>query len=206
MVGLHKSPYHGFSVEFAEHRQYMPGDPIRHIDWKVFGKTDRFYIKEFEADTNLRLCLVVDTSGSMAFGDDKSSKLDYAKHLAGQYEPVDVTGIQHALGAVIIVVLTLFVEGGPRSEPAAAWTALGYMALFSSFVPMMLYYWMLRHVSATYAALAGYIVPPIAITAGVLVLDERLQPGIILGGILILVGVILADRAERRPPVPVTID
>ena len=147
-------------------------------------------------------------AGLLALGSVISISLGglYAKHLAGQYEPIDVTGIQHALGAMIIIVLTLFVEGGPRSESAAAWTALGYMALVSSFVPMMLYYWMLRHVSATYAALAGYIVPPIAITAGVVVLDERLQPGILLGGVLILVGVILADRAERRPPVPVTID
>ena len=60
--GLHRGPYKGFSVEFAEHRQYMPGDPIRYIDWKVYGKTDRFYIKEYEEETNLRAYLILDGS------------------------------------------------------------------------------------------------------------------------------------------------
>src|SRR5437773_5351245 len=67
LSGVHKSPYKGFSVEFAEHRQYYPGDEIRHIDWRVFGKTDRYYIKEFEEETNLQAHLLVDASGSMAF-------------------------------------------------------------------------------------------------------------------------------------------
>src|SRR5438105_9432123 len=65
--GVHKSPYKGYSVEFAEHRQYYPGDEIRHIDWRVHGKTDRYFIKEFEEETNLRAHLLVDASGSMAF-------------------------------------------------------------------------------------------------------------------------------------------
>jgi uncharacterized protein (DUF58 family) len=83
MTGLHRSPYHGFSVEFAEHRQYMPGDPIRDIDWKVYGKTDRFYIKEYEEETNLRAHLLVDLSRSMTFASRALiSKLEYAKHLA----------------------------------------------------------------------------------------------------------------------------
>ena len=67
LTGVHKSPYKGFSVEFAEHRQYYPGDEIRHIDWRVFGKTDRYYIKEYEEETNLKAYLLVDASGSMAF-------------------------------------------------------------------------------------------------------------------------------------------
>ena len=67
LTGAHKSPYKGFSVEFAEHRQYYPGDEIRHIDWRVFGKTDRYYIKEYEEETNLQAHLVVDASGSMGF-------------------------------------------------------------------------------------------------------------------------------------------
>ena len=87
----------------------------------------------------------------------------------------------------------------PRAEPAAAWAALGYMALMSALIPMLLYYWLYTQVSATYASLAGYIIPPIAIVAGVVVLDEQLQAGIVLGGLLILVGVLLADRAERTP-------
>src|SRR5205809_5083504 len=67
LTGAHKSPYKGFSVEFAEHRQYYPGDEIRHIDWRAYGKTDRYYIKEYEEETNLRAHLLVDASGSMAY-------------------------------------------------------------------------------------------------------------------------------------------
>ena len=67
MTGLHKSPFKGFSVEFAEHRQYGPGDEIRHIDWRAFGKTDRYYVKEYEEETNLKAYLVVDASGSMGY-------------------------------------------------------------------------------------------------------------------------------------------
>jgi uncharacterized protein (DUF58 family) len=80
--GLHKSPYHGFSVEFAEHRQYMPGDPVTHLDWKVFGKTDRYYLKEFEEETNLRCQILLDCSGSMAFGTSGLTKFEYARTLA----------------------------------------------------------------------------------------------------------------------------
>lgn len=67
ITGLHKSPYHGFSVEFAEHRAYNPGEPIRHIDWKLYGRTDKLFIKKFEDETNLRARLIVDVSGSMYY-------------------------------------------------------------------------------------------------------------------------------------------
>src|SRR5262245_43157137 len=67
LTGVHKSPYKGFSVEFAEHRQYYPGDEIRHIDWRAFGKTDRYFIKEYEEETNLQAWLLLDASGSMKF-------------------------------------------------------------------------------------------------------------------------------------------
>jgi uncharacterized protein (DUF58 family) len=80
--GLHRGPYKGFSVEFAEHRQYMPGDPIRHIDWKVYGKTDRFYIKEYEEETNLRAYIILDGSGSMGYSSDGLTKLEYGCYLA----------------------------------------------------------------------------------------------------------------------------
>jgi drug/metabolite transporter (DMT)-like permease len=123
----------------------------------------------------------------------------YAKYHAGGYEPLQVTGLQHAIGAVVIAVAMLLVEGGPRTETPTAWLQLGYMAIFSSFVPMMLYYWLLTRVTATYASLAGYVIPVIAIAAGVLLLGEQLQPGIVAGGALILVGVIVTDRAERSP-------
>ncbi len=83
VAGLHKSPYHGFSVEFAEHRQYMPGDPLKHIDWKVYGKTDRFYIKEYEEETNLKAYILLDASASMGYkAPGAVSKLEYSSYLA----------------------------------------------------------------------------------------------------------------------------
>ncbi len=80
--GLHKSPHKGFSVEFAQHRQYVQGDEIRRLDWKVFGKTDRFYIREFEEETNLRSTILLDLSGSMAYGGTNITKHHYAVRLA----------------------------------------------------------------------------------------------------------------------------
>src|SRR5207244_13591950 len=82
LTGAHKSPYKGFSVEFAEHRQYYPGDEIRHIDWRAYGKTDRYYIKEYEEETNLRAHLLVDASGSMAYQGRQLSKFAYAQQVA----------------------------------------------------------------------------------------------------------------------------
>jgi uncharacterized protein (DUF58 family) len=82
MTGLHKSPFKGFSVEFAEHRQYGPGDEIRHIDWRAFGKTDRYFVKEYEEETNLKAYLVLDASGSMGYAGATASKLEYARGLA----------------------------------------------------------------------------------------------------------------------------
>jgi uncharacterized protein (DUF58 family) len=82
LSGVHKSPYKGFSVEFAEHRQYYPGDEIRHIDWRVYGKTDRYYIKEFEEETNLKAYLLVDASGSMNYRSGPLSKFQYAQQVA----------------------------------------------------------------------------------------------------------------------------
>lgn len=82
--GMHKSPYHGFSVEFAEHREYVPGDDLRYVDWKVFGKSDRIYLKQYDEETNFVCHLLVDTSESMAYKSDKAifSKLEYAQYLA----------------------------------------------------------------------------------------------------------------------------
>lgn len=80
--GLHRSPYHGFSVEFTEYRQYTSGDDLRYLDWKVFGRSDRYFIKKFEDETNLRCQLVVDRSPSMSFGSVGYSKAHYAATLA----------------------------------------------------------------------------------------------------------------------------
>ena len=77
ITGLHKSPYHGFSVEFAEHRPYMPGDPIRHLDWKVYARTDRYVLKRFQEETNLKSYILLDTSASMGFTSTDFSKLSY---------------------------------------------------------------------------------------------------------------------------------
>jgi uncharacterized protein (DUF58 family) len=80
--GQHKSPHKGSSVEFAEYRKYVPGDDVRLMDWRVYARTDRFYLKEFEADTNLRAWFVVDCSASMGFAGHGTGKLDYARRLA----------------------------------------------------------------------------------------------------------------------------
>tara|TARA_B100001971_G_C18125748_1_gene501948 strand:+ start:74 stop:967 length:894 start_codon:yes stop_codon:yes gene_type:complete len=82
IVGLHKSPYHGFSVEFSEHRAYGAGDEIRHVDWKLWGKTDRYFVKQFEEETNLKSYLLIDQSLSMKYQSAKVSKLEYAQLLA----------------------------------------------------------------------------------------------------------------------------
>jgi uncharacterized protein (DUF58 family) len=81
--GRHTSPHRGSSVEFAEYRKYVAGDDLRRLDWRVYGRSDRFYVKEFEADTNLRCCFILDTSGSMGFGSTGVTKIDYARRLAG---------------------------------------------------------------------------------------------------------------------------
>ena len=78
IIGLHKSPFHGFSVEFAEHRLYNSGDPLRHIDWRVYGRTDKLFVKKYEEETNLRCCIAIDTSSSMYFPKDRPSKLKFA--------------------------------------------------------------------------------------------------------------------------------
>ena len=80
--GLHHSPYFGLSVDFAEHRQYTPGDDIRKVDWRVFGRTDRFYVKEYEADTNANFVVLFDISKSMDYGSKGITKLDYGRYLA----------------------------------------------------------------------------------------------------------------------------
>src|SRR5689334_2953096 len=81
--GLHRSPYFGASVDFAEHRGYTPGDDIRRVDWKLFARTDRFYVKEYEADSNSNFTVLLDVSKSMGFGSKGITKLDYARILAG---------------------------------------------------------------------------------------------------------------------------
>ena len=83
ITGLHKSPYHGFSVEFTEHRQYMPGDEVKHVDWKAYGKTNRFFIKQFEEETNLKSYIILDASRSMGCSSaGQLNKFEYASYIA----------------------------------------------------------------------------------------------------------------------------
>src|SRR5436305_10515924 len=88
--GLHKSPHRGSSVEFAEYRNYVPGDDLRRLDWRVFGRTDRFYIREYEAETNLRLYVVLDCSESMAFEISNGRRFDWARKLAAAFAYLSV--------------------------------------------------------------------------------------------------------------------
>ena len=82
MAGEHKSPYRGFAIEFAQHREYAPGDDLRHLDWKVLGRTDRYYVKQYEQETNYVAHLLLDGSESMSYGSGKISKLHYGKMVA----------------------------------------------------------------------------------------------------------------------------
>lgn len=114
--GRHPSPHRGSSVEFAEYRKYVPGDDLRRLDWRAFGRSDRYYIKEFEADTNLRCCLVVDTSGSMGYGSGTLTKLDYARRIAGvlgtlALQQGDAIGLACVAGGVVRTI-------PPRRNPA----------------------------------------------------------------------------------------
>lgn len=122
--GRHASPHRGSSVEFAEYRKYVPGDDLRRLDWRAFGRSDRFYVKEYEADTNLRLVLVLDTSGSMGFVSAKPgvhvtqplSKLDYARRICGALgylasQQGDAVGISCAAAGIVRTL-------PPRRSPA----------------------------------------------------------------------------------------
>jgi uncharacterized protein (DUF58 family) len=142
LAGLHRSPHRGFSVEFAEHRMYQPGDDLRHIDWRVFGRSDRYYIKQFEEETNLRAYLLMDTSASMAWSsspDRLPSKLWYARQLAAsiallllrQGDAVGMLGFDHELRRRIVprggrrhwyelVRAIAELEGGGRTEAPSA--------------------------------------------------------------------------------------
>src|SRR5262249_31253221 len=82
LAGMHRSPHHGASVEFAEHKEYAAGDEIKHIDWKAYGKFDKYYVKRFEEETELRAYLLIDTSASMGYRGSGVAKLEYARTLA----------------------------------------------------------------------------------------------------------------------------
>jgi uncharacterized protein (DUF58 family) len=121
ITGLHKSPHRGFSVEFAEHREYVAGDELRHLDWKVYSRSDRYYVKLYEQETNLRTTIVVDTSGSMGFpvdpkGGADGSKLEYAKHMAACL--AYLLAHQQDLAGLAAIDDSIRVELPPASSPA----------------------------------------------------------------------------------------
>lgn len=88
VTGLHRSPFKGFAVEFAEHRPYTPGDDIKHLDWKIFGKKEKFFIRQYEEDTSLRAFLLLDTSGSMGYKSGQFSKIDFGRFICGVFSYV----------------------------------------------------------------------------------------------------------------------
>lgn len=110
--GMHKSPHKGFSVEFSEHREYAPGDELRHLDWRAYARSDRYYIKLYEQETNLRATLVLDTSASMKFGD----KIGYARHLAACI--AYLLSMQQDLAGLVGIDEKLRVVLPPGSSPA----------------------------------------------------------------------------------------
>lgn len=112
ITGLHKSPHRGFSVEFSEHREYVPGDEIRHLDWKVYSRSDRYYIKLYEQETNLRATIVLDTSASMRFG----NKIDYGRHLAACL--AYLLAHQQDLAGLVTLDDEIRMELPPGSSPA----------------------------------------------------------------------------------------
>jgi uncharacterized protein (DUF58 family) len=98
VAGLHRSPKFGFSQEFAEYQQYSPGDDLRHIDWNVFARSERLYLKRFKGETNMQLLILLDASASMTYGSGKVRKLDYARYVAASLaymssQQRDATGI-----------------------------------------------------------------------------------------------------------------
>lgn len=122
----------------------------------------------------------------------------YAKGHSDEFDPMELTFMQFAIGIVLIGGTMLLAEGLPGAISVWGWSLIVYMTVIGSVVPFLLFFWLLQQVSATKASLVGYIVPLISLTAGIVLIDEKLQLGIAVGGLLILAGVVLVDRAERR--------
>ena len=125
IIGQHRSPYHGFSVEFSEHRSYEPGDEIKHIDWKLYGKTNRLYVKRYEEETNLRAHLILDTSKSMSYTSNKVSKLEYGSYLLAALSYLMISQ-QDAAGVVLFdEKIRSFIP--PKSTPSHLNTLLNVL-------------------------------------------------------------------------------
>lgn len=124
----------------------------------------------------------------------------HARRHAPDHDVLDLAGPQFALGAVVLVSAMLAVEGLPAGVSLAGWGLLLYMALAGTFMPFVLFFWMLQRVSATKASLPSYLIPIVSLAGGALLLDERVTPFIVIGGALILAGVVFTERAESKLP------
>jgi len=121
----------------------------------------------------------------------------YAKRYAGRYDPLEITGLQFSLSAAILIPAMLLFEGMPSSLTAPGWALVLYMAIASTFLPFYLFYRLVESAPITTVSLVGYLVPLVSLVAGVLLLGEQIESGIIIGGALILTGMIITDRAGR---------
>jgi drug/metabolite transporter (DMT)-like permease len=121
----------------------------------------------------------------------------YARGHADEFDPMELAFMQFAVGIVLIGTTMFIWEGVPASISTWGWMLILYMATVGSVIPFLLFFWLLQRVTATKASLIGYVVPLISLVAGIVLLDEKLQAGLAVGGVLILIGVILTDRAER---------
>jgi uncharacterized protein (DUF58 family) len=123
IAGLHRSPHLGFSTDFAEHRQYMPGDDLRHLDWKLLARTDRLYIKKYQGDTNTQLHILIDASASMGYGSGAVSKLQFAQYLASSLAFLGMR--QHDSVGMVAFDEEVLEHVPPRSRSGHMRTVLG---------------------------------------------------------------------------------
>jgi drug/metabolite transporter (DMT)-like permease len=122
----------------------------------------------------------------------------FGKRHAGSYNPSMMTGLQFGFSAIWLLAAMVVVDGVPTDVSARGWQLIVLMATLATFVPFMLYYWLLERVSATNVSLTGYLVPLIVLIAGLVLLDEELQLGIVIGGLLVFAGLVISDRTSRR--------
>jgi drug/metabolite transporter (DMT)-like permease len=122
----------------------------------------------------------------------------FAKRHAGEYDPIMLTGLQFGFSAIVLVTAMLVIEGVPLDVTAKGWGLMAFMSVSATFMPFLLFYWLLQYISATDASLIGYLVPFVALIGGIVLLGEQLQAGIVVGGFLVFTGMVLADRAGRR--------
>jgi drug/metabolite transporter (DMT)-like permease len=122
----------------------------------------------------------------------------FAKRHAGAYDPVMLAGLQFAIASIWLFPAMLVIDGPPTDVSGIGWLMILILAVAATFVPFLLYFWLLQHISATDASLVGYLVPFVALIGGIVLLDEQLQGGIIVGGALVAIGMYLSDREGRR--------